>query len=81
MFTFGVGVLLISLLGYDMPTSIGGVASTMGGVGPGLGLVGPMDNYGHFPAAAKWIFSLLMLMGRLEIYTLVILTYPSFWRK
>jgi trk system potassium uptake protein TrkH len=81
MFTFGVGVLVISLLGYDFPTSLGGVASTMGGVGPGFGLVGPMDNYGHFPALAKWIFCLLMLLGRLEIYTLVILTYPSFWRK
>lgn len=81
MFTFGVGVLLISLLGYDMPTSFGGVAATMGGVGPGLGLVGPMDNYGHFPGLAKWIFCVLMLLGRLEIYTMVVLAYPSFWRK
>jgi trk system potassium uptake protein TrkH len=81
MFTFGVGVLLISLFGYDLPTSLGGVAATMGGVGPGLGLVGPLDNYGHFPPLAKWIFSLLMLLGRLEIYTLMILAYPSFWRK
>jgi trk system potassium uptake protein TrkH len=81
MFTFGVGVLLISLLGYDFPTSMGGVASTMGGVGPGFSQVGPMDNYGHFPAVAKWIFCLLMLLGRLEIYTLVILTFPSFWKK
>lgn len=81
MFTFGVGVLVISLMGYDMPTSMGGVAATMGGVGPGLGLVGPMDNYGHFPAAGKWVFSLLMLMGRLELYTLMIIAYPSFWKK
>ncbi len=81
MFTFGVGVLLISLLGYDMPTAFGGVASTMGGVGPGLGLVGPMNNYGHFPGIAKWIFCVLMLLGRLEIYTMVVLAYPSFWRK
>ncbi len=81
MFTFGVGVLLISLFGYDLPTSVGGVAATMGGVGPGLGVVGPMSNYGHFPPAAKWIFSTLMIMGRLEIYTLVIIVYPSFWRR
>ncbi|HEX5133672.1 MAG TPA: TrkH family potassium uptake protein [Candidatus Krumholzibacteria bacterium] len=81
IFTFGIGVLLISLLGYDMPTAFGGVAATMGGVGPGLGLVGPMDNYGHFPPIAKWVFSALMLLGRLEIYTLVVLAYPSFWRK
>jgi trk system potassium uptake protein TrkH len=81
MFTFGVGVLLITLFGYDISTALGGVAATMGGVGPGLGMTGPMQNYGHFPILVKWIFCALMLLGRLEIYTLVVLVFPSFWRK
>ena len=81
MFTFGVAMVVISLLGYDLITSLGAAAAMLGSVGPGLGAVGPTENYGHFPHLAKWIFSLLMLLGRLEIYTLVVLAYPSFWRR
>lgn len=79
--TFAAGALLMTGMGYDIETSIGASAACLGNVGPGLGEVGPMDNYGHLPHAAKWLLSLLMLLGRIEIYTLVILFFPSFWKK
>lgn len=79
--TFFVGSLAMTAMGYDIVTSIGAVAACLGNVGPGLGEVGPMDNYGHLSHAARWLLSLLMLMGRIEIYTLVVLFFPSFWKK
>lgn len=79
--TFAIGALLMTGMGHDIVTSIGASAACLGNVGPGLGDVGPMDNYGHLSHAAKWLLSLLMLLGRIEIYTLVILFFPSFWKK
>jgi trk system potassium uptake protein TrkH len=57
------------------------VAATNGNIGPGLGLVGPADNYAHIPVLGKWLLILCMLLGRLEIYTVLILFVPEFWRK
>ena len=79
--TFFVGSLVMTALGYDIVTSIGAVAACLGNVGPGLGDVGPMDNYGHLSHGARWLLSMLMLMGRIEIYTFAILFFPSFWKK
>ncbi|HOF21612.1 MAG TPA: potassium transporter TrkG, partial [Bacteroidales bacterium] len=62
----------------DTVTSAGAVASTLGNVGPGLGAVGPMFNYNHLPEADKLLFSLLMIIGRLEINTLFIIFTGSF---
>ena len=76
---FSVGV--ISSLGYDLDTSFGAVAATIGNIGPGLGQVGPVENYAHFPAFGKWYLSFLMLLGRLELFTVLILFAPAFWRK
>ena len=73
--------LALSLLGADILTSVSAVATTLGNVGPGLAEVGPMDNFAHLPAASKWILTACMLFGRLEIYTLLILLFPEFWRK
>ncbi len=73
--------LALSMLGSDFLTSISAVATALGNVGPGLGEVGPMDNFAHLPAASKWILTACMLLGRLEIYTLLILLFPEFWRK
>ncbi|MGB9699421.1 MAG: TrkH family potassium uptake protein [Thermodesulfobacteriota bacterium] len=73
--------LFLALLGLDFITSISAVAANLGNVGPGLGTVGPTENYAHLPAAAKWILSICMLLGRLEIYTLLVLFAPEFWRK
>lgn len=78
---FCLASLTLSLMGSDILTSISAVATTLGNVGPGLGAVGPTDNFAHLPAAAKWILSACMLFGRLEIYTLLVLLLPEFWRK
>lgn len=78
---FSVASLALSMLGSDLLTSISAVAATLGNVGPGLGTVGPAENFAHLPIAAKWILTVCMLLGRLEIYTLLVLLIPEFWRK
>jgi trk system potassium uptake protein TrkH len=78
---FVLGVILMSMLGLDLETSLGAVAATLGNIGPGLGDVGPTDNYAHIPVLGKWFLTFFMLAGRLEIYTVLILFAPSFWRK
>lgn len=78
---FALGVMLLAALGLDMPTSFGASIAALGNIGPGLGAVGPTDNYAALPAAAKWILTTLMLMGRLEIFTVIILLSPFFWKK
>ena len=75
-----LGVITIAFLGYDFETSVGAVAATLGNIGPGIGKVGPIENYAHFSDTAKWIFSFLMLVGRLELFTVLVLLSPSFWR-
>jgi trk system potassium uptake protein TrkH len=68
-------------LGIDLVTSFSAVAASMGNIGPGLGLVGPAQNFAFLPGHAKYVHSLLMLLGRLEIYTILVLLLPGFWRK
>lgn len=72
---------VMSGLGLDFDSSIGSVAATLGNIGPGIGSVGPMDNYHLVPALGKWFLSFLMLLGRLELYTVLILFTPYFWRS
>jgi len=57
------------------------VAATLGNIGPGLGGVGPMRNYAAIPDAGKWVLSLFMMMGRLELYTVVLLLLPETWKR
>lgn len=78
---FTAGVLALAGMGLDIETSFGAAAATLGNIGPGLGLVGPTDHYAHMPVMAKWLLSLLMLMGRLELFTVIILFSPSYWKK
>ena len=78
---FITGVILMSVLGLDLESSFGAVAATLGNIGPGLGSVGPTDNYAHIPVLGKWVLTFFMLAGRLEIYTVLILFAPSFWKK
>lgn len=73
--------ILLSSMGVDLVTSISAVASSIGNIGPGLGLVGPVDNYSMMPTSGKWLLTWCMLLGRLEIYTVIILVVPEFWRK
>ena len=78
---FAAGTVLLSGLGVDFVTAIGAVASTIGNIGPGFGLVGPVENYAQIPYLGKWLLIWCMLLGRLEVYTLIILVVPEFWRK
>ncbi len=78
--TFVVGSLTICLLGYDFETSLGAVATCLGNVGPAIGKVGPLDNFAFFSPAAKMVLSVIMLLGRLELFTILILFTPFFWR-
>jgi trk system potassium uptake protein TrkH len=76
-----LSVFVMSAMGLDMATSFGSVAASLGNIGPGLGNVGPTDNYAHIPTVGKWFLAFLMLTGRLEVYTVIILLSPSFWKK
>lgn len=80
LITFVLGSLVISLMGYDFATSLGAVATSLGNVGPAIGQVGPVDNFAFFSPAAKIVLSFLMLLGRLELFTILILFTPFFWR-
>ncbi|HOI72746.1 MAG TPA: TrkH family potassium uptake protein [Syntrophales bacterium] len=77
---FVLATLVMSALGVDFLTSVSSVASCLGNVGPGLGAVGPMDNFGGLPAAGKWVLIACMLLGRLEIYTVLVFLMPRFWK-
>jgi trk system potassium uptake protein TrkH len=81
MLSFIVGVLVFSFLGLDFETALGGAASTLGNVGPALGDLGPAMNYDSLGTGARWWASFLMLIGRLELFTVLILFTPFFWRN
>jgi trk system potassium uptake protein TrkH len=78
---FLTGSLLLMLIGIDGKTAGGSVATCMAGIGPGIGTVGPASNFAHLPALGKLILSFLMVLGRLEIYTVLILFTRNFWMK
>jgi trk system potassium uptake protein TrkH len=78
---FILSSLMLTALGIDLITSFSAVAACIGNIGPGLGSVGPTNNFAHLPLMAKWVLSFCMLLGRLEIYTVIILFVPEFWRK
>ncbi len=81
LFIFTIGSILLAALGLDILTSISAVASAIGNVGPGIANVGPSYSYSHIPTVGKWILSLLMLMGRLEIFTVCLIFTPYFWKR
>ena len=76
-----ISTVIMGLIGIDFTTALGSVATSLGNIGPGLGTVGPVDNFAHMPAVAKWFLSFLMLLGRLELFTVLILLTPYFWKK
>ena len=79
---FFVLASLLTLTGLDFITSISGAASSLSNVGPGLGSeIGPNSNYSSLPDQSKWLLSIGMILGRLEIFALLIIFLPSFWRK
>ncbi|MBN2194753.1 MAG: TrkH family potassium uptake protein [Polyangiaceae bacterium] len=76
-----VGAAVMAACGYDLATSASASAAALGNIGPGLGGVGPMQTWGHLPGIAKWVMSLLMLMGRLELFSVVVLFTPWIWTR
>ena len=82
LFIFLIIAMLLSISGLDFITSISGAASSISNVGPGLGdVIGPNGNYKDIPDVSKWILSFGMLLGRLELFAVLVLFFPSFWRN
>jgi trk system potassium uptake protein TrkH len=78
---FVIAFLAMASMGLDYISAISSVAATIGNIGPGLGIVGPVRNYLEIPEAGKWVLISCMLLGRLEIYTVIVLMAPEYWRK
>jgi trk system potassium uptake protein TrkH len=76
-----VGAVVLGFLGIDLMTAIGASIATVGNVGPGFGDVGPVDHYGWMPGSALGVLSFLMLVGRLEIFTVLLLLHPETWKR
>lgn len=81
MISFIIGALVFSMLQIDFESAVGLSASSLGNVGPALGNFGPVNNYSELPSFGKWWSSFLMLIGRLELFTVLILLTPFFWRN
>lgn len=73
--------IILAALSLDIVSAFGATAACIGNIGPGLGSVGPSSNYAHLPDIAKWLLSFCMLLGRLEIFTVIVILSPSFWRR
>ncbi len=81
MLLFIIGALVLGFLGLDFDSAIGGAASSLGNVGPAFGSLSPLNNFNSLPALGKWWCGFLMLAGRLELFTVLILMTPYFWKK
>ena len=81
MLLFIIGALVLGFLGLDFESAIGGAASSLGNVGPALGSLNPLSNFNSLPDLGKWWCSFLMLAGRLELFTVLILLTPYFWKR
>ena len=81
MLTHGIGTLLLAALGNDLVTAISAALAAMSSIGPGLGAVGPASHYGDVGSAAHIVLAVLMLLGRLEFYTLLVLVIPGTWTR
>jgi trk system potassium uptake protein TrkH len=78
---FGIASVALSLMGMDAVTAMGSVAASLGNVGPGLGDTGPSHTFSGVPSMAKWVLSAIMVIGRLEIFTVLIIFTGYFWRR
>ncbi len=81
MLLFIIGALVLGAMGLDFMSAIGGAATSLGNVGPGLGSLNPLSNFNSLPTLGKWWCGFLMLAGRLELFTVLILFTPYFWKK
>ncbi len=78
---FAIGTFIMTGLGLDFQTAMGATISSLGNIGPAIGNVGPVDNFAAIPPLGKWVLSFLMLLGRLELFTILVFLSPGFWRK
>lgn len=76
-----VGWTLLVFMGLNLEDALGIVLSSMGNTGPGLGSFGPAFSWNALPDAAKWVLSFMMLIGRLEVFGILLMFAPSFWEK
>ncbi len=81
MFIFMISAVILTFFGLDFISALGASASSLGNIGPAIGSLSPVDNYVNLSNGAKWFCSFLMLIGRLELFTVLILFSPFFWRK
>ena len=79
--SFIIGGLVFGMLGLNFESAIGAAATSLGNVGPGLGQLSPVNNFNSLPDLGKWWCSFLMLLGRLELFTVLIILTPFFWRN
>ncbi len=78
---FALALLIISFDNFDFTTNFTAIAATINNVGPGLGLVGPVGNFSEFSQVSKVAMSICMLVGRLEIFPMLLLFSPYTWKK
>ena len=79
---FFIITTLLSVSGLDFLTSVSGAATSISNVGPGLGgIIGPNGNFSQLPDFSKWILTIGMILGRLELFAIIVLFIPSFWRR
>lgn len=81
IFVFGLGALIMASMGYGMDSAIGASIACLGNIGPGWGEFGPTDNFAQIPYIGKWVLILMMMVGRLEIFTVLLIFTPTFWRQ
>ena len=78
---FVLGSIIVSVMGIDFMTAMGSVATCLGNIGPGIGMLGPSHTFSSMPLGVKYFLALLMLLGRLELFTVLMLLSPAFWRR
>jgi len=77
----GIGTAGMALVGLDLLSAFGATMSCIGNIGPAFGVLGPAENYSGIPLLGKWILTFLMMAGRLELFTVLVLFAPDFWRR
>ncbi len=78
---FGIGTLIITGFGFDLLSATGASIACLGNIGPGWGEFGPTDNYAKVPYLGKWVLIMMMMIGRLEVFTVLLIFTPTFWKQ
>ena len=81
LFVIAASSFLLTIYGVDVLTAVTAALSCLCNIGPGLGNVGPAENFSSIPTPGLWVLSLIMIMGRLEVFSLLILFHPQTWRR